>query len=56
MLNFIRGLQLTLDHDKLTQNNWIKPTPHEGLVKTSGFSVMHNAPKFLPWKYSTKND
>ena len=45
MLSSIRGSLLTLDHDNLTQNNWIKPHPWR-LGENFSFSIMHNAPKF----------
>ena len=45
MLNSIHVFRSTLDHDKMTQNKWIKPHPRR-LGENFSFSIMHNAPKF----------
>ena len=52
MLNFIRGSQLTLSHDKWSKITELSHT-HEGLVKTFGLASCTMHPNFA-LKYSTK--
>ena len=56
MLNSIRVFHSALDHDKMTQNKWIKPHPWR-LSEKILFGVIYNATKFhleIHYKFDKK--